>query len=139
MVLIAGDGHHAWLNTTALMHLAMPVRDSVVRETEWFAVYPRLVTLFGNDGTSPEAFRRTLDAAAARGLVGLVDFEFGASRELWAERWAEDCDVLRIRWATYADTLDDVLDAGLRTGDPLPGCDERITICLLYTSDAADE
>ena len=70
VVLIAGDGHNAWLNTTALMHLAMPVRDSVVRETEWFSVYPRLVTLFGSDGTSPEAFRRGLDAAAARGVVG---------------------------------------------------------------------
>jgi predicted amidohydrolase YtcJ len=126
VVLIAGDGHHAWLNTTALLHLAMPVRDSVVRENEWFSVYPRLVTLAGNDGTSPEAFRRTLDAAAARGVVGMVDFEFGAGREQWAERWASDCDLLRIRWATYADTLDEVLDAGLRTGDPLPGCDERI-------------
>jgi predicted amidohydrolase YtcJ len=106
----------------------MPVRDSVVRETEWFSVYPRLVTLFGNDGTSPEAFRRTLDTAAARGVVGLVDFEFGGSRQDWAGRWAEDCDVLRIRWATYADTLDEVIDAGLRTGDALPGCDERITM-----------
>ena len=125
VVLIAGDGHHAWLNTTALMHLAMPVRDSVVRETEWFSVYPRLATLVGNDGTSPEAFRRSLDAAAARGIVGMVDFEFGGSREEWAERWAEGCDVLRVRWATYADTLDEVIDAGLRTGDPLPGCDER--------------
>jgi len=128
VVLIAGDGHNAWLNTTALMHLAMPVRDSVVRETEWFAAYPRLVTLFGSDGTSPEAFRRSLDAAAARGVVGMVDFEFGGSRQDWAERWAEDCDVLRVRWATYADTLDEVIDAGLRTGDPLPGCDERITM-----------
>jgi predicted amidohydrolase YtcJ len=36
--------------------------------------------------------------------------------------------VLRVRWATYADTLDDVVEAGLRTGDPLPGCDERITM-----------
>jgi predicted amidohydrolase YtcJ len=126
VVLIAGDGHHAWLNTTALMHLAMPVRDSVVRENEWFSVYPRLVTLAGNDGTSPEAFRRTLDAAAARGIVGMVDFEFGADRHGWAERWTRGCDVLRVRWATYADTLDEVLDAGLRTGDPLPGCDERI-------------
>jgi len=126
VVLIAGDGHHAWLNTTALMHLAMPVRDSVVRENEWFSVYPRLMTLASNDGTSPEAFRRTLDAAAARGIVGMVDFEFGANRHDWAERWSRDCDVLRVRWATYADTLDEVLDAGLRTGDPLPGCDERI-------------
>ena len=67
VVLISGDGHHAWLNTTALLHLAMPVRDSVVRETEWFAAYPRLVTLVGNDGTSPEAYRRMLDEAAGRG------------------------------------------------------------------------
>jgi predicted amidohydrolase YtcJ len=128
VVLISGDGHHAWLNTTALMHLAMPVRDSVVRETEWFATYPRLATLVGNDGTSPEAYRRTLDAAAARGVVGLVDFEFGGGREEWAERWAQGCDRLRVRWATYADTLDDVIAAGLRTGDVLPGCDGRATM-----------
>jgi predicted amidohydrolase YtcJ len=30
--------------------------------------------------------------------------------------------------ATYADTLEDVIAAGLRTGDPLPGCDERATM-----------
>jgi predicted amidohydrolase YtcJ len=128
VVLICGDGHHAWLNTAALMHLALPVRDSVVRETEWFAVYPRLATLVGTDATSPEAFRRTLDAAAARGVVGLVDFEFGGSREDWSERWHQGCDRLRIRWATYADTLDDVIADGLRTGDTLPGCDDRATM-----------
>jgi predicted amidohydrolase YtcJ len=127
-VLISGDGHHAWLNTTALLHLALPVRDSVVRETEWFSVYPRLVTLAGNDGTTPEAYRRVLDAAAARGVVGVVDFEFGGGREDWVERWGSGCDVLRVRWATYADGLDEVLAAGLRTGDPLPGCDDRATM-----------
>lgn len=128
VVLISGDGHHAWLNTIALMHLAMPVRDSVVRETEWFAAYPRLVSLVGTDGTSPEAYRRTLGAAAALGVVGVVDFEFGASASEWAERWSQGCDLLRVRWATYADTLDEVVAAGLRTGDPLPGCDDRATM-----------
>jgi predicted amidohydrolase YtcJ len=127
VVLISGDGHHAWLNTVALMHLAMPVRDSVVREKEWFAAYPRLVSVVGADGTSPEAYRRMLDVAAAQGIVGMVDFEFGASMAGWAERWAEGCDLLRIRWATYADTLDDVLAAGLRSGDPL-GDDPRLTM-----------
>ena len=29
-----------------------------------------------------------LDAAAARGVVGLVDFEFGGGRDDWVERWA---------------------------------------------------
>lgn len=128
VVLISGDGHHAWLNTTALMHLALPVRDSVVRETEWFAVYPRMATLVGNDGTSPEAYRRMLDVVAAQGIVGMVDFEFGASVDGWLERWTQGCDRLRIRWATYADTLDDVIAAGLRTGDTLPGCDDRATM-----------
>ena len=127
VVLISGDGHHAWLNTTALLHLAMPVRDSVVRETEWFAAYPRLVTLVGSDGTSPEAYRRMLDLAASQGIAGMVDFEFGASRDDWAERWTHDCDVLRIRWATYVDTLDDVIASGLRTGDSLFG-DPRLTM-----------
>ncbi|GAB6987085.1 amidohydrolase [Nocardioides pyridinolyticus] len=128
VVLISGDGHHAWLNTTALLHLAMPVRDSVVREKEWFAAYPRLVSVVGADGTSPEAYRRMLDTAAAQGIVGMVDFEFGASMEGWAGRWSEGCDVLRIRWATYADTLDDVLAVGLRTGDMLPGCGPLATM-----------
>jgi len=128
VVLISGDGHHAWLNTSALMHLAMPVRDSVVREAEWFATYPRLVTLVGSDGTSPDAYRRTLDAAAAQGVVGLVDLEFGGGREEWAERWGQGCDRLRIRWGTYADTLDDVVAAGLRTGDVLPGCGPLATM-----------
>ncbi len=127
VVLISGDGHHAWLNTTALLHFAMPVRDAVVRETEWFAAYPRMATLVGNDGTSPEAYRRMLEEAAARGIVGMVDFEFGASRAEWAERWSQDCDLLRIRWATYADTLDEVVEAGLRTGDSLVG-DPRLTM-----------
>ena len=71
------------------MHLALPVRDGVVRESEWFAAYARLATLVGNDGTSPEAYRRTLDAAAApMGVVGLVDFEFSGGAADWAERWA---------------------------------------------------
>ncbi|MGZ4449192.1 MAG: amidohydrolase [Nocardioides sp.] len=128
VVLISGDGHHAWLNTVALMHLAMPVRDSVVREAEWFAAYARLSTLVGDDGTSPEAYRRTLDVAAAQGIVGIVDFEFSGGAAEWAHRWANGADLLRIRMATYADTLEDVIALGLRTGDTLPDCDDRITM-----------
>src|SRR6478672_958223 len=128
VVLISGDGHHAWLNTTALMHLAMPVRDSVVREAEWFAAYARLSTLVGDDGTSPDAYRRTLEHAASMGVVGIVDFEFSGGAREWAERWVAGADLLRIRMATYADTLEDVIAAGLRTGDTLPGGDDRLTM-----------
>ncbi len=121
IVLIAGDGHHGWLNTIALHMLALPTRDSVVSEAEWFQAYGRLAGVVGSDGTSPEAYRRSMEAAAAQGVVGLVDLEFSGGVADWAERWAGGADLLRIRHACYADGLDDVLARGLRSGDPLDG------------------
>jgi predicted amidohydrolase YtcJ len=69
IVLIAGDGHHGWLNTVALQALALPTRQSVVSEAEWFMAYGRLSTVLGSDGTGPEAYRRTMEAAAALGVA----------------------------------------------------------------------
>ena len=127
IVLIAGDGHHGWLNTTALHVLALPTRDSVVSEAEWFMAYGRLATVLGTDGTGPDAYRRSMEAAAAQGVVGLVDLEFSGGVADWAARWAEGADLLRVRHACYADGLDDVLSRGLRSGDALDG-DPRLTM-----------
>ncbi|QZY28973.1 amidohydrolase [Nocardioides coralli] len=125
VILIAGDGHHAWLNSVALMALAMPLREGVVAEAEWFRAYGRLASVLGDDGTGPEAYLRTMEAAAAMGVVGLTDFEFSGGHEDWADRFTAGAGLLRIRMATYADGLDGVIEAGLRTGDRLPGCDDR--------------
>jgi predicted amidohydrolase YtcJ len=62
------------------------------------------------------------------GVTGIVDFEFSGDHHDWAERFHEGANLLRVRTATYADGLDAVIRAGLRTGDVLPGCDERITM-----------
>jgi predicted amidohydrolase YtcJ len=127
ILLISGDGHHAWGNSLGLGQLGLPVRDEVVRENEWFDAYPRLGVIVGRTDT-PAAYRDALETAASQGLVGLVDFEFNARREPWVERWSQGCDLLRIRWATYAAGLDEIIEEGLRTGDPLPGADERLTM-----------
>jgi predicted amidohydrolase YtcJ len=119
VVLIAGDGHHGWLNTVALKALALPTREDVVSEGEWFLAYGRLATVWGTDGTGPDAYRHAMEAAAAQGVVGLVDFEFSGGVDEWVERWDAGADLLRVRMATYAAGLDDVLARGLRTGDPL--------------------
>jgi predicted amidohydrolase YtcJ len=101
----------------------------VVRENEWFAAYELLSRLVGDDGTTPAAHRSTLEAAAARGVVGFVDFEFTGGIDDWVERWTAGCDLLRVRVATYADRLEDVIDARLRTGDGLiSGAGDRITM-----------
>ena len=129
VVLIAGDGHHGWLNSAALAALGLGARDDVVRENEWFAAYELLSRLVGDDGTTPAAHRSTLEAAAAKGVVGLVDFEFTGGIDDWVERWTAGCDLLRVRVATYGDRLEDVIDARLRTGDGLiSGPDDRITM-----------
>lgn len=121
VVLIAGDGHHAWLNSRALFALGLDDRDDLVTENEWFDSYSRLADIAPMD-VSPAAYLRTMQQAAAMGVVGLVDFEFGASPTDWADREA----LLRVRVATYADGLDDVLAAGMRTGDVVPGCDPLV-------------
>lgn len=130
VVLIAGDGHHAWLNSAALAALGLPPREGTeetVRENEWFAAYALLYELTGTDGTSPAAYRASLEEAAARGIVGLVDLEFVGGVDEWVERWAVGCDLLRVRAATYAQGLDEVTRRGLRTGDPLAD-DDRLTM-----------
>ncbi len=126
VILIAGDAHHAWLNSVALAALGLGARDDVVRENEWFAAYEILNNLTGDAGTSPAAYRASLEAAAALGVVGLVDFEFSGGAAEWIERWEAGCDVIRVRMATYADGLEEVVAAGLRTGSPLIEGDDRL-------------
>ncbi len=126
VILIAGDAHHAWLNSVALAALGLGHRDEVVRENEWFAAYEILNSLTGDSGTSPAAYRDSLQAAAALGIVGLVDFEFSGGAPEWIERWHAGCDLIRVRMATYADGLEEAIAAGLRTGSPLVEGDDRL-------------
>ncbi len=123
VVLIAGDAHHAWLNSRALAALGLPEREGVVAENEWYEAYTRIDMILEPD-VSPEAYRTTLEQAAALGVVGVVDLERGQSAVDWESREPP----LRVRVATYADGLDDVVAAGLRTGDGLPGSSDLVTM-----------
>jgi predicted amidohydrolase YtcJ len=123
VVLIAGDAHHAWLNSRALDRLGLPPREGVVAENEWYDAYTRIDLVLEPD-LSPAAYRRTLDRAAALGVTGVVDLERGQLPADWETREPP----IRIRVATYADGLDTIIDAGLRTGDRLPGSSELVTM-----------
>ncbi|MBS45252.1 MAG: metal-dependent hydrolase [Nocardioides sp.] len=128
VVLVAGDAHHAWLNSAALAALGLGARDEVVRENEWFAAYDLLTRLTGDDETTPQAYASTLRAAASLGVTGVVDFEFSGGADDWRERWAHGCDFVRVRMATYADGLEDVIEEGLRSGMPLVEGDDRLVM-----------
>lgn len=123
VVLVNADFHHAWLNTAAMTGLGLAVREGVVGENEWYAAYAHLDRIV--PPPSADDYRAALLAAAAMGVVGVVDLEVGATASDWVERWHHGCDLLRVRWGVYADGLAGL--GPLRTGDPLTGADGRLT------------
>jgi predicted amidohydrolase YtcJ len=121
VVLISGDTHNGWLNSRALQLLGEPARDSVLDETEWFGVFPRIADLPGAQDGLEDAYRQAVLDAAAHGVVGIVDLELGPGYSDWPGRFARGIDQLRVRPAVYPDRLEEVIAAALRSGQPLPG------------------
>ena len=119
VVLISGDAHHGWLNSAALSLLGVPPRHTTLDENDWFPVFGRLGDLPGAGLAHKLALREVVRDAAARGVVGVTDLEFGGAHLDWQERFAQGVDSLRVRAATYAEGLDGVIASGLRTGDVL--------------------
>ncbi|WP_432838560.1 amidohydrolase [Dactylosporangium sp. CA-092794] len=117
VVLISGDLHCAWLNSPAAAMLGATVDASgVLREGPWFAASRdlragRLITA--------DDFREAALAAAARGVVGIVDFENTDNIAEWPARVAAGVTALRVEVSVWPDRLDAAIAAGLRTGAPL--------------------
>ena len=122
VILTSGDAHNGWLNSAALRLLGVTNRAGPLTENEWFAVAPAVTTLAGEILDDTAAIRAAVRSAAARGVVGITDFEFADGFRDWPERFALGIDQLRVRAAVYPDGLEAVIAAGLHTGDPLPGC-----------------
>ncbi|MFT4296545.1 MAG: amidohydrolase [Micropruina sp.] len=120
VVLISGDAHSGWLNSAALAMLGKPARTDAVSESEWFVLMPRLDGLPGA-APDPADFATAVHGLSAKGVTGLVDFEFADSFVDWPPRLAAGAGPVRVRTAVYPHQLDRVIAAGLRTGDPLPG------------------
>lgn len=127
VALVSGDVHNGWLNSAALQALGLPPRPGPLQEAEWFRVFSRLDALpTGYDASA--ALLAAVAAAASRGVVGIADMELEPGYALWPDRVAARADAVRVRTAIYPDGLDDVLGAGLRTGQPLPGTGGLVTM-----------
>lgn len=120
VILTSGDAHNGWLNTAALRLLGVDERTGPLTENDWFAVAPGVTTLAGEIMDDTTAIRAAVRDAAARGVVGITDFEFADGIHDWPERFALGIDQLRVRTAVYPDGLEAVIAAGLHTGDTLP-------------------
>ncbi len=127
VVLISGDGHHGWLNSAALLRLGVPLRDGIVEEDEWFAIYDRLDRLPGAADEAERAVAQTVNRARAQGVVGVVDLEFGGSWEQWPARYDAGIGPWRVRAGVYPGRLEEILATGRGDGDPVPGTGGLVT------------
>jgi len=114
VVLVAGDLHCSWLNTAAAAVFAPGSTEAVLREDASFAVTSRLST--ADDATLDRWAADAAATAATRGVVGIVDLEYGWNLDVWRRRLAAGADGLRVEFGIYADGLDRAAALGLRTG-----------------------
>lgn len=121
VVLISGDAHNGWLNSRALEILGLSPREGVMEEREWFDTLARLDELPGARAQAAAGAAGAFELAARKGVVGIVDMEFGAPFLAWPGRVSAGATGLRVRAATYPDHLDAAIAARLRTGQALEG------------------
>lgn len=118
VVLVSADLHCVWLNSAALSRFGFAGHPTgILREDDAFPVTAAL----------QDVPTEVLDAwvaqaaasAAARGVVGVVDFEMTDNLVAWGRRFAAGFRALRIDAGIYTEHLDAAIAAGRRTGQVL--------------------
>lgn len=116
--LINADVHSVWLNSAALRREGFELTASgVLREEPAFEISRRLNA--ADPVVGDQLVDASLRAAAARGIVGVVDFDMAWNAEAWARRLEAGFDATRVSFGVYPDHLDRAIAEGLRTGDAL--------------------
>ena len=126
VALVSNDLHSVWLSSAALLMIDLDHPTGLLREESAFDAIRRLPT------AAPHRVDRWVlaaaDLAAGRGVTALLDFEFADTITDWRRRQALRALPVRVEAAIYRPELASVLDAGLRTGDPVPGTGGSVTV-----------
>lgn len=127
VVLLSGDLHCVWLNSAASALFTAPTDSTgLLREDAAFAVSAQLERVPQEllDAWVVAAQR----AAAARGVVGVVDLEMAENRDVWLRRIAAGADRLRVDFGIYTQHLPRAIAEGLRSGAIIPGSQGLLTV-----------
>lgn len=124
VVLVSADLHCLWLSTSAAVLLDVD-GDGLLREDAAFAVSRRLDEV--PDALLDAWVDQAAQAAAARGVVGIVDLEMAWNPGTWARRVGAGTRSLRVDAGIYPGHLDRALAEGLHTGAAVAGGQGLIT------------
>lgn len=120
VVLVSGDLHCAWTSTAGHRLLGVAQHPTgVLRETEWMPLMGALDHV--PDDVADALVADALRAAAARGVVGVVDLEIADNVAVWRRRAAAGQPATRVRAGVWQPHLDRVVAEDLHTGDRVAG------------------
>ncbi len=113
--LFSVDLHTVWVNSAGLLAQGIDHPTGILIEEECYALERRMqvVDVTTLDAWVAEAARE----AAARGVVGIVDFELAWNPGDWRRRIQNGNDLLRVECGIYPEHLERAIETGLRTGD----------------------
>ncbi|MGY5011664.1 amidohydrolase [Streptomyces sp. 900105755] len=118
VALVSADLHAVWLNSACLALSGRAGHPTgLIREAEGHEVLSAL----------PDVPAATLDAwiadacraAAARGVTGVIDFQYGDTVGAWERRSAQAPPAVRVSAAVYPSHLDAAVARGLHTGSEI--------------------
>lgn len=127
--LINADVHSVWLNSAALRREGYSSPDGMLREDDAFDISRRLNAVDPVHGD--RAVVRAGEAAAARGVTGIVDFDMAWNADAWSRRVSGGFASQRVEFAVYLSDLSRAIAAGLRTGEPLSGANNLVHMGVL--------
>lgn len=127
VVVISGDIHSCWLNGAAARLFDEQIDESgMLREEDAF----RVITSVDDvpDDILDSWVAQAAADAAARGVVGIVDFEMGENLDRWSRRFGSGFRTLRVDAAVYEPQLDAAIASGHSTGQVLGDSDSRLRV-----------
>ena len=127
VVLISADLHSAWLNSAALRRYGHAEHATgLLREDAAMHVIGEVGSVA--DDVSDAWCRAASRAAAARGVVGIVDMERPWSLDAWRRRIASGDRSLRVASSVWPERLDDAIARQLHSGDVVDGTGGLLTV-----------
>ncbi|MCU1528520.1 MAG: hypothetical protein JWP75_2283 [Frondihabitans sp.] len=127
VAVVSADLHAVWLNSRALALVGHSGHSTgLLREQPAFDASAIITAV--DDEHMDLCVADAARAAAARGVVGIVDLEMTLGLDRWVRRVRSGTDQLRVRVGVYPDRLNDVIAMGLHTGDAIEGGAGLITM-----------
>lgn len=127
VVLVSADLHCCWLNTAALAGYGLSAADGgVLREEEAFGIQRAINTI--DDAALDRWVHAAAQAAASRGVVGVVDLEMAWNLGAWERRIGGGTDTLRVEFGIYTQDVRRAISLGLRTGQSIAGTGGLLTV-----------